>query len=167
MVLAEQAVILLVEDREDDVLLVRRALRLFNPFFIVRNGEDALAYLEGVGKYGNRDEYPLPHIMLLDLKMPRMDGFEVLRAVRGRPEFDALRIIVLTSSEDQQDVNKAYDLGANSFVVKPSGFDQYATMLGSLMSFWLNHSVNADIYRKPVTETAPLLKNNANGQELS
>src|SRR5678816_737146 len=93
-----------------------------------RNGEDALAYLEGVGKYGNRDEYPLPHIMLLDLKMPRMDGFEVLRAVRGRPEFDALRIIVLTSSEDQQDVNKAYDLGANSFVVKPSGFDQYATM---------------------------------------
>src|SRR5438874_10089223 len=103
MVLPEQAVILLVDDREDDVLLVRRALakaNVPNPLFVVHDGEEALAYLDGMGKYSNRDEYPLPDIMLLDIKMPKMDGFEVLRQVRSRSELKALRIVVLTSSED-------------------------------------------------------------------
>jgi len=143
MILPEQAVILLVEDRDDDVYLVRRALSqagVRNPFFVVPNGEEALAYIDGLGKYSNRDEFPLPDIMLLDLKMPRMDGYEVLRVVRSRAEFKALRIIVLTSSEDLQDVNKAYELGANSFLVKPLEFENYAAMMRTLCSFWLHYS---------------------------
>src|SRR2546430_6628066 len=110
MTLPEQAVILLVDDRDDDVFLVQRALSragVANPFFVVRDGEEAMAYLEGFGKYANRDEYPLPDIMLLDLKMPKMDGFEVLRTIRRHPDFKALRVIVLTSSEDIYDVNNA------------------------------------------------------------
>jgi CheY-like chemotaxis protein len=143
MILPEQAVILLVEDRDDDVYLVRQALSragVRNPFFVVRDGEEAMAYLEGTGKYLNREEYPLPDIMLLDLKMPRMDGFDVLRYVRSKPEFKPLRIIVLTSSEDLADVNRAYELGANSFLVKPLEFDNYPAMMRTLSSFWLHHS---------------------------
>src|SRR5712671_6048001 len=152
MILPEQAVILLVEDRDDDVYLVRQALSradVRNPFFVVRDGEEAMAYLEGTGKYQNREEYPLPDIMLLDLKMPRMDGFDVLRYVRSKPEFKPLRIIVLTSSEDLADVNRAYELGANSFLVKPLEFENYSAMLRTLASFWLHHS------RAPVVERIP------------
>src|SRR5438270_7458616 len=117
MTLPENAVILLAEDLADHVLLVRRALDqagVKNPLFVVRDGEEALEYLYGEGKYANRHEYPLPDLLLLDLKMPKMDGFEVLRVVRGDRRFATLRIIVLTSSEDIYDVNKAYELGANS-----------------------------------------------------
>jgi len=162
MTLPEQAVILLVEDRNDDVYLVRRALSkadVRNPFFVVQNGEEALAYLDGLGKYSNRDEFPLPDIMLLDLKMPRMDGYEVLRAVRSKPDFKALRIIVLTSSEDLNDVNKAYELGANSFLVKPLEFENYAAMMRTLSSFWLHYSRDPTLARPPDAA----LQKNGNG----
>ena len=152
MVLPEQAVILLVDDREDDVLLVRRALakaNVPNPLFVVHDGEEALAYLDGMGRYSNRDEYPLPDIMLLDIKMPKMDGFEVLRQVRSRSELKALRIIVLTSSEDIFDVNKGYDLGANSFLVKPMEFENYTAMMRTLSAFWLHQSKNPSLERAP------------------
>lgn len=142
--------ILLVEDRADDIFLVQKALakaKVPNPFLVVRDGEEALAYLNGVGKYSNRSEFPLPDIMLLDLKLPRMDGFEVLSAVRSQPSFKALRIIVLTSSQDLQDVNRAYDLGANSFLVKPLEFENYPAMLRTLASFWLHHSRSPTIER--------------------
>jgi CheY-like chemotaxis protein len=143
MTLPEQAVILLAEDLPNDILLIRRALDnagVKNPFFIVPDGEEALAYLNGVGKYSNRDEYPLPDILLLDLKMPKMDGFEVLRAVRKSKSFSALRIIVLTSSEDIRDVNRAYELGANSFLVKPLEFENFKSMMQTLSAFWLRTS---------------------------
>src|SRR5438105_2858307 len=120
--MSEYAVILVAEDREDDIILIRRAFaraRVVNPIHVVRDGEEALAYLKGEGKYGNRREYPLPELLLLDLKMPRMDGFEVLRWVRSQPDLRLLRVVVLTSSEDVRDVNLAYQLGANSFLVKP------------------------------------------------
>ena len=142
--------ILLVDDREDDILLVRRALsraNVPNPLFIVRDGEEALSYLDGTGKYSNRDEYPLPDIMLLDLKMPRMDGFEALSEIRRRSELKALRIIVLTSSEEVYDVNKAYDLGANSFLVKPLEFENYTAMMRTLSSFWLHQNKNPALER--------------------
>src|SRR5258705_12172576 len=116
----EHAVILLAEDREDDILLVQRAFakgEIANPLFVVRDGDEAICYLSGIGKYGNRAEYPLPDLLLLDLKMPRTDGFEVLRWVRQQPGLSALRIVVLTSSENIRDVNQAYRLGANSFLV--------------------------------------------------
>jgi len=164
MTLPEQAVILLVEDRDDDVYLVRWALSkadVHNPFFTVKNGEETLAYLEGLGKFRNRDEYPLPDILLLDLKMPGMDGYEVLRAVRAKPEFKALRIIVLTSSEDLNDVNKAYELGANSFLVKPLEFENYAAMMRTLSSFWLHYSRDPTLARSP---DAAFHKNGNGGQ---
>src|SRR5947209_16596546 len=107
--MSELALILLVEDREDDITLVRRALRkgyIDNPLQVVRTGEEALAYLKGEGKYGNRFEHPLPDLILLDLKLPGLDGFDVLQWVRQHPTLYALRVVVLTSSEDMRDVNQ-------------------------------------------------------------
>src|SRR5213082_2211731 len=157
MVLPEQAVILLVEDRTDDVLLIQRALAragVKNPFFVLRDGEEALAYLHGTGKYADRDEYPLPDIMLLDLKMPKMDGFEVLQHVRQHKNFRALRIIVLTSSEDIFDVNKAYELGANSFLVKPLEFENFAGLMRTLNYFWLKRNAMPGDLSRSLSETA-------------
>src|SRR5947207_3279763 len=104
--LPETAVILLVEDRADDIRLVRRAFRqlqICNPLYVVTDGEEAFAYLVGIGKYSNREQYPLPDLILLDLKLPKMDGFELLALIRKRPELNPIRIIVLTSSEDIRD----------------------------------------------------------------
>jgi len=138
--LAERGVILLEEDCEDDVFLIRRAFEkagIKNPLFVVRNGEEVLAYLQGTGRFSNREEYPLPDLLLLDLKMPRMDGFEALHWLRRQPGFSSLRVVVLTSSEEMRDVNKAYGLGANSFMVKPMDF-QNVVELGKLVhDYWL------------------------------
>ena len=139
-ILPESVVILLVEDRTDDVELVRRGLlkaKVFNPLQVVSDGEEALAYLDGVGKYADRKLYPLPDIILLDLKMPKMDGFEVLREVRNRPALSPIRVLVLTSSEDIYEVNKAYALGANSFLVKPHDFHDFTALMRTLSAFWL------------------------------
>src|SRR5215471_11093425 len=103
----DQGVILLAEDREDDILLVRKAFEkgnLLNPLQIVRNGEEAVAYLKGEGKFANRAEYPLPALLIVDLKMPLMDGFEVIQWVRQQPSLAAMRIVVLTSSSEIKDV---------------------------------------------------------------
>ena len=139
--MSAKSVILLAEDREDDVELIRRAFKegkIDNPLFVVRNGEETVAYLKGEGRYQTRDEYPLPDLLLLDLKMPRMDGFEVLRWVRLQPGFSSLLVVVLTSSEEIRDVNKAYQLGANSFLVKPHDFEQFAQTCHILKEYWLN-----------------------------
>src|SRR5437868_2030655 len=96
----DQALILLVEDKEDDIVLIRRALAkagVVNPLQVVRDGDEAIEYLAGERKYRNREEYPLPQLVLLDLKLPGMDGFEVLRWIRGQPGLSSLRVVVLTS----------------------------------------------------------------------
>jgi len=152
MPLPEHAVILLAEDLPDDIVLIRRALEragVKNPFFVVRDGEECLAYLEGMGKYANRDEYPLPDILLLDIKMPKTDGFEVLRTIRSIKSLSALRIVMLTSSEEIFDINKAYGLGANSFLVKPLEFEDFTAMMRTLSSFWLHTNTAASIQRPP------------------
>src|SRR5881275_3003138 len=98
----DQAVILLAEDREDDISLIRKAFAkayIQNPLHVVRDGEEAIAYLQGEGRYANRDEFPLPALMLLDLKMPKRNGFEVLKWIRQQPGLRTLRVIVLTNSE--------------------------------------------------------------------
>jgi CheY-like chemotaxis protein len=151
-----QAVILLAEDREDDVLLVRRALvraEVKNPLMVVRNGEEVVAYLEGTGKYSNREHFPVPDLLLLDLKMPRMDGFEVLQWLRQHPEMKALRVIVLTSSQDIYDVNRAYELGANSFLVKPLEFENYAALTRTLAKFWFEQSKTPALAPEQMPET--------------
>ena len=125
--MANSPIILLAEDREDDVIIVRKALLqafIDNPLQVVRDGVEALSYLEGAGKFGDRSEFPLPGLLLIDLKMPRKDGFEVLQWVRSQPHFCKLPVIILTSSEELRDMKKAYQLGANSFLVKPLNFKE-------------------------------------------
>src|SRR5258708_29079097 len=129
--MADQSVILLAEDREDDIVLIRRSFSkayITNPLLVVRDGDEAISYLEGMGKYSNREEFPLPDLLLLDLKMPRKDGFEVIRWLRKHPTLKALPVVVLTSSNDIRDVNTAYQLGANSFLVKPMDFENFVEM---------------------------------------
>jgi len=137
---SDQAIILLAEDREDDVLLIRRAFQkadILNPIYVVGDGQEAIAYLAGEGKYANRAEYPLPDLLLLDLKMPRMDGFQVLTWIRQQPSFSTLRVVVLTSSEDFGDVNLAYKQGANSFLVKPLDFESFIETARIVREYWL------------------------------
>lgn len=136
----EQDVILLAEDNDDHVTLILRAFRkgaLLNPIFVVRNGEEVVQYLQGVGKFSNRTEYPLPTLLLLDLRMPMKNGFEVLEWIRKDPVFRALRIVVLTTSEDMKDVNRAYQLGANSFLVKPIDLEHFASLTDVIKGHWL------------------------------
>src|SRR5207253_1147727 len=143
--------ILLVEEREDDVLLVLRAFRkagVPNPIRAVSDGEEAMSYLLGIDEYSERLAFPFPHLVLLDLKMPKTNGFEVLRWIRSLPVFKALPVIVLTCSEDIFDVIKAYELGANSFLVKPFEFENYTALAGTLAKFWFE----LDLAPAPVEE---------------
>ena len=154
----DQGVILLAEDREDDILLIRRAFRkafITNPLQVVRDGEEAIAYLSGEGKYSNRSEYPLPDLMLLDLKMPRMDGFEVLEWIRRQPGLSSLRVVVLTASDHMHDVNSAYKLGANSFLVKPMDFEDVVHLGKFLTTYWLRMSKAPETSRPQRLRNSP------------
>ena len=131
--------ILLAEDSEDDIFLMERALKkanLTNPVKIVCDGEQALAYLKGEGIYANRAEYPFPALLLLDIKMPKINGLDVLSAIRNDPELRRLVVIVLTTSNLDQDVNRAFDLQANSYLVKPPDTDGMVETLGKMRDYW-------------------------------
>lgn len=147
---SESAVILLAEDEEDYMLLIRDAFRragLRNPLYVVWNGEEMIHYLKGQGKYANRAEYPLPDLLLLDLKMPRMNGFEVLEWIKNQPSLARLRILVLTSSDEMRDINKAYELGANSYMVKPIEFEGLTEMGRLIKNFWMETSRSPETFR--------------------
>jgi CheY-like chemotaxis protein len=136
--------ILLVEDNPVDILLMQRAFR--NETFantslqIVRDGDAAVFYLNGDGEYSDRDRYPLPAIILLDLKLPRRSGHEVLVWLRQQPELKRLPVVMLTSSSQTPDVKRAYDLGVNSYLVKPVGFASLLEMMQSFREYWLNYT---------------------------
>lgn len=137
---ASDCTILLVEDNPDDVFLITRAFKkanLVNPVQVVDDGEKAIAYLAGEAGYSDRGRFPLPVLTLLDLKLPRRSGFEVLQWVRAAPGLNRLPVVVLTSSAEVVDVNHAYDLGANSYLVKPVGFDALFDMVKVLQPYWL------------------------------
>ena len=139
------AVILLVEDRVDDVFLMLRSFDhagIKNPVQVARDGEEAIEYLSGVGKFSNRHLYPLPDLVLLDLKLPKINGFEVLRWIRAESDLCGLRVIVLTSSQDIRDVNNAYAIGANSFLVKPMDFHRFVELSAMISDNWLHWSAN-------------------------
>ena len=123
-----------------------------SPLHVVRDGEECIAYLEGVGKYANRNEYPLPALLLLDLNMPRTDGFEVLRWIRENPYLNRLRVVVLTTSDHIYDVNRAYDLGANSFLVKTRQLEDFIAQIDAIQSYWLSFSRAPQIIRSPQGE---------------
>jgi len=139
-IMRDKRVVLLAEDLDDDILLIRRAFDkagMKNPLFVVRNGDEAIAYLSGIGQYAHRDEFPLPDLLLLDLKMPGVDGFSVLNWIKLQPELSNLRVVVLTSSEDIRDVERAYRLGASSFMVKALDFQDTVYLAKLLTDYWL------------------------------
>ena len=132
--------VLLVEDNATDALMVTRAFRkagLPNPVRVVADGDAAVAYLAGDGAYADRAAHPLPALVLLDLKLPRRSGLEVLAWLKGRPGLRRLPVAVLTSSAETPDVARAYDLGANSYLVKPVDFDPLLQMVKTLDLYWV------------------------------
>jgi CheY-like chemotaxis protein len=154
----DQEIILLAEDDENHVFLIRRAFKkagLLNPLYVVRDGEETIAYVQGEGQFANRDEYPLPALLLLDLKMPRQDGFQVLEWVRKQPGLKRLPVVVLTSSEDIRDVNRAYDLGANSFLVKPLKIEDFMRLTEAIHGYWIWVSRAPEVERPPKTDRSP------------
>ncbi|MGE5462177.1 MAG: response regulator [Syntrophothermus sp.] len=132
--------ILLVEDNADDEALTLRALnknKIANQINVVRDGAEALDFLFGTGVHANRDPNEKPQVILLDLKLPKVDGLEVLRRLRSDPRTQMLPVVVLTSSKEEQDMIKAYSLGVNSYVRKPVDFNQFVEAIGQLGLYWL------------------------------
>lgn len=144
--------ILLAEDDPNDVLLIQRAFEkagLQQSLKVVRDGDEAIEYLSGQGNFSNRERFPIPFLLLLDLKMPATDGFEVLRWVRAEAELKRLLVVVLTSSNLQADVDRAYELGANSYLVKPVEFAQMVNMIQRFEAYW------SEINRTPTGPASP------------
>lgn len=145
--------ILMVEDDPNDIALTQRAFMqasLVNPLRIVRDGEEAIHYLGGTEPYADRSRYPLPSLILLDLKLPRRSGLEVLEFLRAQPALRQTPVIVLTSSQESNDIERAYALGANSYLLKPVGFDGLLEMVKAIGMYWviLNHGPD-QAARKP------------------
>lgn len=141
-------VILLVEDNPDDVLLTRRAINkagLQVTLSVVTHGEEALDYLERAGAPGASRTTPLPGLILLDLKLPRLSGLEVLQWIRERHSLSAVPVVVLTSSTEEEDISRAYRLGANSYLQKPVAFDELVKLLGILNLYWFNTNLTAPV----------------------
>lgn len=139
--MAHEAVeILLVEDNPNDVELTLRTLKkhnLANSVQVVRDGEEALEFLFGEGRYAGRPVESAPHLVLLDLKLPKVDGLEVLRRMRADERTKTIPTVVLTSSKEHHDIVASYELGANSYVSKPVEFDAFATAVAELGLYWL------------------------------
>lgn len=140
--------ILVVEDNPDDVLLLQRAFRranLPNPLQVVGDGQAALDYLTGSPPYHDRASYPVPGLVLLDLKLPKRTGHEVLAWIRAQPGLRRLPVAVLTTSRESPDVNRAYDLGANSFLTKPVEFDELVALVTTLQQYWMTMNERPDL----------------------
>ncbi len=138
--MTDDSVILLVEDNPDDEILTLRALRranVGNDIVVARDGVEALDYLFGTGGHAGRDTRELPHVMLLDLKLPRIDGLEVLRRVRADDRTRVLPVVILTSSIEERDRIEGYRLGANSYVQKPVDFTEFVEAVRQLGLYWL------------------------------
>nr|WP_260293753.1 response regulator [Sedimenticola hydrogenitrophicus] len=132
--------ILLVEDNADDEVLALRALsksNISNPIVVARDGAEALDYLFAQGQYADRDSRDLPAVVLLDLKLPKIDGLEVLRRIRGNEQTRVLPVVILTSSRQDEDLVSSYNLGANSYVRKPVDFIEFVAAVGQLGIYWL------------------------------
>jgi len=133
-------IILLVEDSPDDVDLTLRALKksnVLNEVVVVRDGAEALDYLFATGTYSGRDSTVMPEVVLLDLKLPKVDGLEVLRQIRADERTKLLPVVILTSSSEERDVVESYKLGANSYIRKPVDFDQFIESVRQLGLYWL------------------------------
>ncbi|MCG6167116.1 response regulator [Leptospira sp. FAT2] len=139
--------ILYAEDNPQDSELTLRSLKkhnLTNQVKLVRDGEEALEYLYATGRYENRDKYQLPSLILLDLKMPKVDGIEVLRKVRSEEHTRMIPVVILTSSAEEKDIVESYKLGVNSYVVKPLEFGKFSDVASEIGFYWIlmNKSVS-------------------------
>ena len=145
--------VLLVEDNPSDVFIVQRIfqkLKLQSSIQVASDGDEAIAYLSGTGKYSDRERYPLPAVVLLDLKLPRRSGLEVLEWLKAQPILARLPVVVLTSSKQPSDINQAYDRGANSYVCKTVN-PRDSEELGRLIyHYWLNCNQRADIEQQVI-----------------
>ena len=144
--------ILLVEDNRDDEALTLRALRknrITNEVVVVRDGAEALEYVFGTGRYEGRDTTAMPDLILLDLKLPKVDGLEVLRRLRADQGTRSLPVVILTSSAEEQDVLKGYGLGANSYIRKPVDFDEFMEAARQLGVYWLVLNQGPPKQRRP------------------
>lgn len=138
--MAKSSTILLIEDNPDDEALTVRALKknnIANDITVARDGQEALDYLFGKGKFAGRDTSHLPQVILLDLKLPKVDGLEVLKQIRANPLTQRLPVVVLTSSNEERDIVTSYSLGANSYVRKPVDFEQFIEAARQLGLYWL------------------------------
>lgn len=132
--------ILLVEDNPSDIALTKRALskgHILNELIVAEDGQEALDYLFGTGIYASRGTAPLPTLILLDLKLPKVDGLEVLRKIRANAKTKRLPVVILTSSKEEQDIAASYDLNANSYIRKPVDFLQFVESIKNLGLYWL------------------------------
>ena len=133
-------IILLVEDNPDDIELTLRALKknkIMNEVIVAHDGVEALDYMFGRGAYERRDLTMMPTVILLDIKLPRVDGMEVLRKIREHPKTKLVPVVILTSSKEEQDLINGYSLGVNSYVRKPVDFSQFAEAVSNLGLYWL------------------------------
>lgn len=131
--------ILLVEDDRDDVFIFERALkaaRILNPVVVLKNGQEAVDYLSNEGNYADKASHPLPFVIFLDLKLPYLDGFEVLAWIRQQPHLRSIVVVVLTGSDENRDHQKAYALGARSYLVKPPKPTDISQFINSMASYW-------------------------------
>jgi CheY-like chemotaxis protein len=140
--------ILLVEDDENDVFLLRNVFEqtgITNPFHVVSNGQMAIDYLDGNGHFADRDKYPLPCLVLTDLKLPKKSGLEVLQWIRHQPDLKKLVVIIFSSSDLHQDVELAYEFGANAYIQKVANTNQLREIVQSFKRWWLGHNLFAPI----------------------
>lgn len=138
--MAQEKIILLVEDNPDDEALTLRALKknnILNQVVVVRDGVEALDYLFGVGAYAGRNPAEAPQLILLDLKLPKLDGFEVLKRIRNDVRTRLQPVVILTTSDEDRDIMASYELGANSYIRKPVDFEQFMEAVRQLGLYWL------------------------------
>lgn len=131
--------ILQAEDDENDILLLRyccKAAGVLNPVHSVTDGQQAIDYLAGVGIFADRDRHPFPCVVLSDIKMPQKNGFDVLRWIRAQPSLRTMVFIMFTSSASEVEIDQAYQLGANSFIIKPAGTDKLTELLRAFQAYW-------------------------------
>lgn len=152
-------VILLVEDNEDDVFFMQRAAKaagITHPIHVVRHGQAAIDYLSGADAYADRQAHPLPFLLFLDLKMPHKSGLEVLEWIRQQSHLQTILVLILTTSREETDVQRAYRLGVNSFLVKPPNASQLTDLMKLVRAYWLENPQLA--FSPPATTEAAVAR---------
>ena len=141
--MSETGHILVAEDDPTDAYFFQRAFRragLPVTLHFVRDGQEVLDYLQGSGQFADRTLHPRPQLVLLDLNMPRLDGFQVLTWIRKQPSLHHLQVVIFSSSDEPKDISRAHALGANSYLVKPHSMDELMALVGRFKKFWLEHT---------------------------